>query len=104
MTGPETSSAGVPRPSYVHNQFQKEAHKKGLKGIYFDTIERNSKQDNTLQTFLYQRPNEFFEFINAPSALSRQRRYFNTGIRIVGDEYGIHEHGLGKLAFCLPFS
>jgi len=85
MTGPEGSSAGVPRSSLIQS--------------------KGTPNRITLsKPFFNQRANKFLQSVNTPSALPRQCRDLYTSIRIIGDEYRVHEHGLGKLAFCLPFS
>ena len=108
MTGPETSSAGVPRPSCVHKTSNKrttpEFNVNNPRKTHLYTCQRYTEQDDTLQTLLHQRSDEALKFVHAPPTLAGQSRNLNTCIWIVGDENGIHKHGFRELALGLPFS
>jgi hypothetical protein len=59
---------------------------------YLDTIERNSKEYHTLQTFLNQGTKESLQLVDAPSALPGKSKHSFTGFGIIRDKDGIHEH------------
>lgn len=69
---------------------------------HLETFEGNPKEDDTLKAILNQRPEETLKPIDTPSALSGKTDNFYTGVRVISDEDGIHQHRFGELPFSLP--
>jgi hypothetical protein len=70
--------------------------------MYLDTGHRNTKEDDALEAFLNQRPEEAFELVDAPPALAGERRDELVGVGVVRYKYWVHEHRLCELALALP--
>ena len=67
-------------------------------------LERHAEEDDAPETLLHQWADEALQSIDAPPALPWQRWNLDAGCGVVGDKYGVHEHGLVKSAARLPLS
>jgi hypothetical protein len=74
----------------------------GCQGTHLDALHRHAEQYDALQTFLNQWRHEFFEPVNAPSALPGEGCNDLTRIGVVSNEDRVHEHGFGELTPVLP--
>lgn len=61
-------------------------------------VQGNTKQQNTLETFLHQRFKESVELVDAPALLTRQRFNLDLGVGFVHQEDGIHQHVSRRIA------
>ena len=75
-----------------------------MKRTHLFTVEGNTEEDYARETFLNQRTQELFELVNSPPTLTGERRDGDACVRVVGDEDGVHEHGLRELPSSLPCS
>ena len=69
---------------------------------YLFAMERNAEQNDTAEALLDERSEELFEFVHAPTRLAGKRGNFDMGIRLIRDEYGVHEHRFCESALSLP--
>jgi hypothetical protein len=70
--------------------------------MYLDAVKRHPKEDHALQTLLHEGPEEPFQLVDAPAALAGKGRDELGGVWVVGDEDGVHQHGLCEVAAGLP--
>lgn len=69
---------------------------------HFGAIQWNTKEDDTPQSFFNERAEKLLDFVDTPAALTREGRYLEAGIGIVGNEDGVHQHRLGQCTSGLP--
>lgn len=79
-----------------------EAGSRGAGKTYLDTVEGNAEEDHASEALLDEGPEEFLEAVDAPATLAREGGDVDAGVGVVGDEDGIHEHGLCEMATGLP--
>ena len=100
ITGPLGSSASVPFSSYAQvSPWLPSFHRPAT---HLLRLHGHTEENDTLQSLLYEGPDEALELVDTPPTLTWQRRHLLSGIGVVGDEDGVHEHGFGELARALP--
>ena len=104
MTGPEGSSAGVPRSSYqTRSSRERRASRfEPLQTTHLHAVEWHTEEDDALKALLHQRSEELLELVHAPAALAGQGRDLDARVGVVRDEDGVHEHRLGEVPTGLP--
>lgn len=108
MTGPLGSSAGVPRSSCA--RWEQESmvlfSTRGINTTEGETdlvaVQRDTEEDDAPEALLHEGLEELLELVHAPPALARKTGDLDARIRLVGDEDGVHEHGLCEGALSLP--
>ena len=65
-------------------------------------VQRDTEEDDAPKALLHEGLEELLELVHAPPALARETGDLDARIRLVGDEDGVHEHGLCEGALSLP--
>ena len=108
MTGPLGSSAGVPRSSCA--QWKQESmvlfSTRGMNRTEGETdlvaVQRDTEEDDAPEALLHEGLEELLELVHAPPALAGEGGDLDARVGVVGDEDGVHEHGLCEGALSLP--
>ena len=101
MTGPSSSSAGVPLPSYETCQTDADSRKARIH-THLLALHWHTEEDDALKALLDERTDELLELVHTPSALAGEGRDLDARVGVVCDEDGVHEHTLGQGTLCLP--
>ena len=99
-TGPFGSSAGVPRSSWSFCQGAVWVGSRAETDLF--AVQWDTEEDDAAQAFLDEGPEKLLQSVHSPPALARKGRDLDMGVRLVGDEDGVHEHVLGEGALRLP--